>query len=126
MFWLGINTNKTKRRLYDLALRSDPKACTYRVRQATNTVGSTDTFQDYSLQRLTYRPATQDELILAQATLNDLFVVWTITQFDLDQVGAPAPQVSYILVIEGRSWVVERATEVDLFQSWECLCRLAR
>lgn len=135
-FGLSINVNKTKRRLYDLALRSDARPATYKVRQVSNVVGTPDSFQNYLLTRVTYRPATQDELVLAQATLNDLFVVWSITAYDLSispldtdpntPIGAPVPQVTYELVIDENTWTIERATNLDLFQAWDCICRLAR
>lgn len=123
-----INTNKTASRLYDLAIRMDYKPATYQVRQTSNTPRSYtgDTFQNYKLTRVTYRPATQAELLLVNATLNDLIVVWTIYTYDLGLSKAPVPQVSYLLIIESQTWMINKATNTDLNQSWDCICTLSQ
>lgn len=121
-----INVNKTRHRLYDLALRSDPQPATYNVRVESSTNYEPDTFNSYQLTRVTYRPPTQQELLLAQATVNDVFIVWVITVYDLNLVKAPPPQATYEIIVNGQTWIIERTTNTDLLQSWECFCRLSQ
>lgn len=111
--------------LYFLSLQCDPHQGTYQVRSASTVVGTPDSFTNYNLNRLTYRPPTQDELVLAQASLSDRFIVWNITGVELAAINAPVPYKTYNIVVAGETWVIERVTAVDLMQAYDCLSRFS-
>lgn len=122
-----MNPAIIKYRLWKIALRMDPQTAAYAPRVSATTASGSDTFpKTYNLLRVVYRPATQDELTLAGATLADDYGVWTILQADLDQAGAPAPQLTYELTINGNVWTIEKVNPAALNQAFECLSRLTR
>lgn len=116
-----------KYRIWALALRQNPQTATYAPRVSSTTASGSDTFPTtYNLLRVTYRPSTLDELALVGATLADQYAVWVICQVDLDQAGAPTPQLTYELTINGATWVIEKVDSVSMNQAYECLSRLSR
>ena len=122
--------------LFTLAVGMDAQQAVYGVRVSATTTAGADTIYSYNLQRVVYRPATIDELTLADAALADQFGVWTITQVDLDnaspvdatvqQMPAPTPEPSYTLTINGQMWTIERVNPTCLNQAYECLSVLGR
>ena len=114
-----------KYRLWALSLRMNPQTVTYAPRVASTTPGMADTFpKTYQLLRVVYREPTLDELKFMQASVNDVIKIWTITQVDLDQSGAPTPAMSYTLTFaDGTVWTIESVKTTCMGQAFECTCR---
>lgn len=115
-----------KYRLWNLALRMNPQQPIYAPRVSASAPGTPDTFPaQYQLLRVTYRELTLDELTFMQASVNDQYRVWIITQVDLDQSGAPPPAMTYTLTFpDGSVWTIERVMNNCMNQAFECFCRL--
>lgn len=114
-----------KYRLWNLALRKNPQTATYKIRASSSTVGTADTFTSYNLLRVCYQPPKLDQLTFLRAMPGTQYATWTILQVDLDNSGAPNPAISYQLVINGQTWIIENVTLTVELQGFECLCRLA-
>ena len=115
-----------KYRLWRQAARRDPQPATYNVRIASATDTGSDTFTSYALLRVVYDPQTQDQFLGGGVGLADQYRTWIIYQVDLDNASAPAPQLTYELVINGNTWIIENVQTSAMDQAFSCRCRLSR
>lgn len=122
-----------RQQLFAAALDMDPKAATYQVRISSSQVGVADTFENYTLDRVTFEPVTSDQLTLVQATVGDRFANWRIYQQDLIRAGeevlpplpqAPEPQPTFRLLIGSDIWIIEFIYVEAILQAFKCFCRI--
>lgn len=121
------------------ALSMDPKPATYGVRVSSTAVGVPDTFTNYQLQRVTYRPLRTDELDMLEVSAGDRTAAYTIYRRDLEISGKlatpsvpilPLPQLTYTITIADdtntiNTWTIESVSNDDLQSEYTCLCRIA-
>lgn len=121
-----MNPYVVKYRIWDRALRQNPQAATYQVRTSSASPNGPDTFKSYSLTRVVYDPQTRDQFFSGPVGLADQYRTWTIYQVDLDVADAPAPQLTYELVIGSNTWIIENIQTAHMDQAFLCRCRVSR
>jgi hypothetical protein len=115
-------------RLARLMLRLNPQQVSYGVRTSASAANGTDSFTNYTLYQAGIQPATKDDLQLAGGGVAaDEYRVWYLIQPDLDQAGAPVPQISFQLTDAGNvTWIIENVERALWNSAYRCLARKAR